>query len=292
MQIAQCGAVETDRTGKELITHGERQFPIAIYHDHLEVIPVDWHWHEELELIYQIDGEGLYIINDQRVLLQKGEGLFINSEVLHSCWDTDLHHSDLCSMVFHARLAGGSVDSVFWLKYLQPLVHNAAFSYFHFKGEEVSLAGKIREVWNLCYEGEEGYEFQVRNLLSELLFDLYKKQSDSQKKPSQKELRNSERIKNMLDFIHTSYQEQIHIRDIADSAMISESECLRCFRDMIHQSPGQYLKHYRISKACELLRNSSLTVRQISECCGFSDESYFVKMFREMKGKTPGEYKK
>lgn len=291
MLIKECEAVETDATGKELVTHGNSQFPLAIYHDHLETMAVDWHWHDELELIYQIDGEGLFIMNDQKVLLHKGEGLFINAEVLHGCWDTDLQHSDICSIVFHTRLIGGGTESIFWRKYLEPLIHNSSFPYYYFHANESDLALQIRTTWELCLNEKSGYEFQVRSALSELLFFLYQKQSNSEKQPSSAMLRNSERIKVMLNFIHTYYADPIKLSDIAASAMISESECLRCFRNMINTSPGQYLKNYRIQKACELLKTTSYTIREIGEFCGFTDESYFVKQFREEKGVTPGTYR-
>jgi len=291
MIISECCAVETDASGRELVTHGDSQFPLAIYHDHLETMAVDWHWHDELELIYQIDGEGLFIMNDKKIVLHKGEGLFINSEVLHGCWDTDLHHSDICSIVFHARLAGGSRESIFWEKYLDPLTHNTAFPFYHFHGEEAGLASQIRTAWELCIEGREGYEFEARSALSQLLFDLFKKQSDNQKRPSSGTMRNRERIKIMLNYVHSFYADPIRLSDIAQSAMISESECLRCFRNMINSSPGQYLKSYRIQKACEFLLDSSYTIREIGELCGFSDESYFIKQFREEKGMTPGAYR-
>lgn len=291
MLIGECGAVETDASGKELVTHGNSQFPLAIYHDHLEIQDVDWHWHDELELIYQIDGEGLFIMNDKKIVLHKGEGLFINSEVLHGCWETELHHSDICSLVFHTRLAGGGNESIYWQKYLEPLIHNTAFSYYHFQGDEANYAQQIRATWEVCLEGQEGYEFSVRSGLSELLFFLYQKQSNNQKRLSPGIIRNRERIKAMLNYIHTFYSEPIKLSDIAKSALISESECLRCFRTMINTSPGQYLKSYRIQKACEFLKNTSCTIREIGELCGFSDESYFVKQFREEKGMTPGGFR-
>jgi len=291
MRINDCGAVEVDESGKELINHGDSLFPLAIYHDHLEVIPVDWHWHNEIELIFQIEGEGLYAINDKKLILHQGEGLFINSEALHGCWDTELHHSDICSLVIHPNLIGGSQESIFWQKYLLPLMQNPTFLFYHFNGSEINKAKEIRKIWEICYEGNEGYEFTVRNRLSDLILLLYNKQTARESALSARQVRNNERIKSMLQFIHTNFSSPIKVSEIAESAMISESEALRCFRDVIHTSPGQYLKHYRIAKACGLLKNTSKTISQIGELCGFSDESYFVKQFREEMKTTPGSYR-
>lgn len=291
MLVADCGAVEKDATGKELVVHGDSLFPLAIYQDHLHILPVDWHWHEELEIIYQIEGEGLYAINDTKVILKEGEGLFINSEALHGCWDTKLHCSEICSVVFHPRLLSSGNESIFWQKYLEPFIHNPSFLFYHFHDGELEYSKDIKTIWEICREGRDGYEFKVRNKLSDLILFLCQKQSTRTVLPSAREIRNNERMKMMLNYIHNNYEKPIRVNDIAGSAMISESECLRCFREIIRTSPGQYLKHYRISKACEQLKNSSRNISQIGELCGFSDESYFVKQFRQEMGMSPGVFR-
>ena len=48
--------------------------------------------------------------------------MFINAGVLHADWPLAAGRCRLHSVVFHPRLVGGSPDSVFWQKYLQPLL--------------------------------------------------------------------------------------------------------------------------------------------------------------------------
>lgn len=47
----------------------------------------------------------------------------------------------------------------------------------------------------------------------------------------------------------------------------------------------------RIQYACELLKDSKLSIKEISDCCGYSSSSYFVRQFRKKTGLTPGEYR-
>ena len=96
----------------------------------------------------------------------------------------------------------------------------------------------------------------------------------------------------MLQFIQENYALEIDTGDIARSAAISESECLRCFRSTIGASPIQYLKQFRVQKAAELLLSTGKDIGEVGGQCGFQDASYFTKTFRELKGSTPSAYRR
>lgn len=85
--------------------------------------------------------------------------------------------------------------------------------------------------------------------------------------------------------------EELNTAQIAGSAMVSESECLRCFHKTIGMPPIQYMKQFRVQKAAELLLSTEKKIGDIGAECGFLDTSYFTKVFREMKGCTPGMYR-
>ena len=99
-------------------------------------------------------------------------------------------------------------------------------------------------------------------------------------------------FKQMLRHIQQNYAGEITISDIAKSAMISESECLRCFRNTIGIPPIRYVKRYRVLKAAELLSSTDQKIADIGALCGFQDTNYFTRSFREIKGMSPGEYRR
>lgn len=96
-----------------------------------------------------------------------------------------------------------------------------------------------------------------------------------------------ERTQEMLPYIHNHYQDSITIEDIAGAARISRSECFRCFQKYVCQKPFEYVISYRLRKAAELLKTTSLSVSEISTCCGFNYQSYFGKRFQEYYQMTP-----
>lgn len=96
----------------------------------------------------------------------------------------------------------------------------------------------------------------------------------------------------MLTFIRQNYREKLSLEDIARSASISKSECLRCFRTGIDRTPFEYLQDYRIEMAERLLRTTDDSILDIALQTGFSNSAYFGKIFREVHGISPGIYRK
>lgn len=294
MALALCNTT-VDSRGRELVEHGTAPFPVACYYDDLEESCVPWHWHEELEAVLVTQGRCTVTAGNEKYVIETGEGFFINSGVLHGCWDLDGSHCRFHSLVFHPRLVGGSINSIYHQKYILPILENHELGSLHLKPEvpyHRRILEAIEEAWQACFEEPEGYEFQVRNALSELVWVLLRCLPPARTRSRNKAFREGERIKIMLQYIQDHFDQELSVGLIAASAAISESECLRCFRNTIGSTPIQYLRQYRLQQACLLLSATHEKIADISECCGFQDVSYFTKTFREQKGLVPSEYRK
>lgn len=295
MALSVCGAASVDRQGRELVEHGTPLFPVACYHDNISEAEVPWHWHDELEILIVEAGTAHVSVNGTDYTVKQGEGFFINTGALHGAWGEEAEPCYLRSVVFHPRLVGGSVDSILWQKYLEPLLSDPCRPCVHFANAqewERAASRVIQEAWQVCVSEAEGFEFETRERLSRLVFLLAKHCPGTEKSPSEKTLRDGERIKAMLQYIQEHYNGDLTLAGIAESAAVSENECLRCFRSMIGCTPIQYVKQVRIQKAAELLASTDRKISDIGAECGFQEMSYFAKTFRELKGCTPGEFRK
>ena len=187
------------------------------------------------------------------------------------------------------------IDSVFYQKYTEPVLDCVGLKHIHLRPDnpwqKISI-DSVEIAWQNCIYKTLGYEFKVRSALSELIFNIWGHLPVVQKRPDAKAVRDSERIKAMLQFIHNNHGSDINTKMIADSVMISESECLRCFHNTINTTPIQYLKQYRIQQSAKLLTETSQKVSDIAVSCGFQDMSYFTRAFREQMGCTPTQYRK
>ena len=293
MALSFCTSI-ADAHGRELLEHGSFDFPMACYHDDLGTAEVPWHWHNELEAAVVTEGSAVVCAGKQKYILHAGEAFFINAQVLHGCWDHEQSHCLFHSIAFHPRLVGGSAESVFHSKYVQPLLENQGLASLQLKPDQPGhreMIRRIEDAWQACAHEPFGFEMKARNALSELILFLHEQLPASQKLPSPRAMRNAERIKQMLLFLQEHYMDELDTTDIARSASISESECLRCFRSEIGMPPIQYLRRMRIQRAAQLLLAGEHKISDIASMCGFQDVSYFTKTFRKIKGCPPSEYR-
>lgn len=294
MAVNQTTPVLTDPKGREMIEHGTALFPVACYHDDLREIPVAWHWHEELEVLIVEEGIARVGVSGQDFLVRKGEGFFINAGVLHGVWMENAPGAcRLRSIVFHPRFVAGSRDSVLWQKYVEPLIGDPSRPYAHFSGGlpwEQEAVENVARAWLACAREAEGFEFAVRQQLSQIML-LLLKHSRAAEKPSLRKLRGEERTKQMLQFIQSHLADGLTLGQIAESASVSENECMRCFRSVLGISPMQYVKQTRVRRAAELLAQTDRKIADIGSECGFQEMSYFAKAFRAQMGCTPSQYR-
>lgn len=294
MALFQCNVI-TDAQGREMDVHGTVAFPAGACCDHLEEMSVPWHWHEDMEAVVMIRGSAAVAVGGENLLLKAGEGCFINAGTLHELHAAEPGACWLHGLVFHPRLVGGSADSVFWQKYVSPLCGQEGFQGVALRddgGWQTAALAEIEAAWSACAREEDGYELEARASLSRLLHLLRRNcAEDAQHRPSARELRDAERMKRMFNFIQAHLDGEMNVAEIAASAAISESECLRCFRSTIGMPPVKYVRRVRLEKAAELLRGTRQSVTEIGFQCGFQNSSYFIRRFREWKGCTPAEYR-
>ena len=267
------------------------EYPYAFHHVSLKSTEVPWHWHEALEFNLILQGSMKVSTAGQTQVFRKGEGFFINSNILAAMEnETDCV---LDSHLFHPVFLSGHFKSVFETKYLNPVIQNRNLDLIPFRGkttEQTQILGKLRQLSRLQEDADT--EFQTRNLLGEiwlLLLDEIKN-TDTQVFTSQP--KNQDRVFTMIAFIHENFSEKLTLEDIAASAAISTRECLRCFKASIHQSPMDYLIEYRVRTAKKLLETTDHSITDIALSCGFNSTSYFTKLFHRICGKTPNAYRK
>ena len=73
---------------------------------------------------------------------------------------------------------------------------------------------------------------------------------------------------------------------------MSMSAFRRAFENIMETTPGAYITTIRINKARKLLSETSKTISDIAEECGFYDQSHFTKAFIRLRRQSPGEYRR
>ena len=228
-------------------------------------------------------------------MLHRGDGFFINAGIPHAFLMAEDGESRQHSVVFDPSLVGGRFDSVFWQRYVQPVASAASMPWQRFDRDSGWCAGAVdalKRAWLACEARGAMYELEVRHALSVVLALLAEHLPEEHPARTRRIARDNERIRIMLEYIQQNFAGELTVESIARSAMVSQSECLRCFRNTIGLTPIQYARSYRIQRASEQLQFSERKICDIGADCGFREMSYFAKAFREVMGVTPGEYRR
>jgi YesN/AraC family two-component response regulator len=99
-------------------------------------------------------------------------------------------------------------------------------------------------------------------------------------------------IRQAMGYIHTHYAESLTREDIANHVSLSPDYLTDCFRQGLGITPITYLRRYRIHQACELLKNTHLTITQVAAAVGFSESAHFSRSFQREVGMTPRAYRR
>ena len=81
------------------------------------------------------------------------------------------------------------------------------------------------------------------------------------------------------------------IDDIADAMGMSRSVLYTKIKQQLGMTPIDFVRHVRIMRACELLKNTDESLSSVAFAVGFSDPKYFSKVFKRETGIVPTEYR-
>ena len=98
-------------------------------------------------------------------------------------------------------------------------------------------------------------------------------------------------VKHAIAVLNRRLSKPISRWQIAESVNISEDYLTRIFRREMGLSPWDYLTRCRVGVASDLLRRTGAPLSEIAQASGFQDQAYFNRVFRRIKGCTPGHYR-
>jgi AraC family transcriptional regulator len=100
------------------------------------------------------------------------------------------------------------------------------------------------------------------------------------------------RISITLQYIHAHFQDELTVKELADLAHLNPDYFSRIFQESVGLRPITYIHQLRIQKAQHLLLFSDLSQDEVAYAVGFSNRTYFAKVFKEHTGHTAGQYRR
>lgn len=254
---------------------------------------VPWHWHKAVELFYMEKGCLEYETPGGKIVFPEGSGGLVNSNVLHKTHI--LNYPQITTQklhIFDPGFLSGQSGSRIAQTYFLPMLADPQFEILPLspkEPEEAVILELTQDAFALN-EQEIGYEISLQRVLLDIWLRLYQ-QYRKNEVPQYRKVRNIDAAKRMMIYIREHLAETLAIKELADSAFLSERECYRVFRECLHTTPTHYIISCRVQEACKQLIESNTSITEIAYSCGFGSGSYFSRVFTREMGCTPNEYR-
>ena len=158
-----------------------------------------------------------------------------------------------------------------------------------------NLAEEDSQLTSWMAEREEGWEQKIlkgrywEDIVKALfsycssIISFFKKQQENP---------NYHVIARIRDYLEYNYSGVCSVEEMAEEVHLSPNYLRSLFKERMGQTILEYVTEYRLLKACELLKDKTLRVKEIGRLVGYDNESYFGTVFAKKYGVTPNEYRK
>lgn len=250
-----------------------------------------WHFHEEYELIYIWEGRGEKIVGDNVSKLNKGNLLFLGSELPHlfSC-DQDFTMKDRAgSLVIHLNNDFFNENFLDFpeFKSINELIKQSR-SGIEFWGDTKKIADRILKMFEL---NRTYCVLEILSVLNTLSTDFDSDSLASAGYTSTFSKKDYQRINKACKYVMENYQEDISLDTVVDIIGLTKAAFCRHFKKVTGKTFFTYVKEYRIGQSCRLLMETNLNVTEISYKCGFNTISNFNKQFKTVMSTNPSTYR-
>ena len=269
----------------EVIPFSDELFRIRILSDMVttpEMRAAVCRWHEQLEILYVTDGTLVCECDFEDYTCTAGDIVVINPCEAHTVCYADAPSHYHCLMVDPGLYS--SRGDISGIKYTEP-ISERRIRFNHVIRNDRARMYLLRLLDEYAV-GEPAYEMAVKGNLLCLLAELFRNElADDLTKNSG----GRSGVSPALRYIAEHYAEDIALDDLASLCCMNRSYFCRRFRDVTGKTAIGYLNEYRLTKARALLMSTDRSVTDIARDAGFSDSSYFARLFVRCYGVSPRE---
>ena len=248
------------------------------------------HWHDDIELIAVLSGHMSYNVNGCKIILEEGNGIFVNSRQVHYGFSEDFSECEFICVLLHPLLL--CTSQYVEREFITPVLTNESFPCCrldHAQGWQNEILDSVRAMFSSLDDATMALQIQS------LFFAVWKALCEHIPPRQENIMRPGCRLsslRDMIGYIQKHYSEKITLSEIAAQGNMCKSSCSAVFQKFLNQTPVTYLNEYRLKKSIDYLRSTDMTITEISCAAGFSNPSYYAETFRRFYGCSPKDYRK
>lgn len=244
--------------------------------------------HEAIELKYFFSGTSTLMIGERTIEVHAGDVVVINPYEFHATLDSGRPEGQYHMLI--VPLEYFSSEAVDNLNLKQLLLERRIRLLNHIESNP-AIAGCFMRIIEEHRQKRKFHQMMIRSMLMEM-FGLLLRENVNEYELSAASLHSYQTIEPALRNIRDNYQEKISVDSLAKLCRLSKHYFCRLFKSIIGKTVMEYVREYRIKVGYSMLENTDKSIAQIAEACGFTDDNYFCRCYREYYGISPGKYRK
>ena len=250
--------------------------------------PWNYHYHPEFELVLVFDGRGRRHVGNHLSYYDDGDLVLIGSNLPHAGFGYDSigEHEEIVVQFKDDFLGTNFFDKpeMLTIKKLFERSQQGIVFYGHTKS---IICNKLKKLLHLSH---------FERLLELILIFQMLAKSDEYELLNSADTRydfnqkDQVRLKRIYEYVEQNYQNPIDMKAVANLANLTIPSFCNYFKKTVNQTFTDFMNEYRINQACKLLITEK-SITDICFDCGFANASYFSKVFKQIKGKSPLQFK-
>lgn len=250
--------------------------------------PWSYHYHPELELVLVFDGRGRRHVGNHLSYYDDGDLVLIGSNLPHAGFGYDSigEHEEIV-IQFKEDFLGANFFEKPEMQIINKLFERSQQGIVFYGQTKTLVCNKLKKLIHLTHFErlvELLQTFQILATSNE--FELLNS-ADTRYDFNQKD---QVRLKRIYEYVEQNYQNTIDMKAVANVANLTIPSFCNYFKKTVNQTFTDFVNEYRINQACKLLATEK-SITDICFECGFANASYFSKVFKEIKGKSPKQFK-
>lgn len=246
------------------------------------------HWHEEIELLYQLNGHTTIQIEGEKYQLPNKHLTVIDSGLVHSTYTYSDTSMFLCVHISKKYMERYIPDiHLYQIQCIPDMLTDDQFPEYR------KICQMLEDLTRIYIEDSTAYYMEAEGIILQTLAHLIRHFSThvTEYVPTTNNL-SMTRIRVIITYVENHFHEQISLQDIADYVGLGKEYFCRFFKKNMGISFLQYVNEVRISHIYQDLIQTDLPIYEIAENNGFLNQKLFNRMFKSIYGCTPSSARK
>lgn len=160
---------------------------------------------------------------------------------------------------------------------------------------DTDICQSAHNLYLALQEKSLGYEVMFESLARVFLVKLIQKYAltdhSNELASLEKTGLTANKYKQVLSYVKQHFAESISVSELADTVAMSPQHFSKVFKNTLGRTPIQYVQEHRVEESKRLLGQSDLSLVEVAERCGFSDQAHFSRLFKKYTAQTPKRYR-